>query len=829
MIEIKGVHKTYRSKKSADTNALKDINLTFENKGLVFIVGRSGSGKSTLLNLLGGLDSPDKGKILIDNKDLCKMNNKELDLYRNSYVGFVFQEFNLLEEFNVFENINLSLKLQGINNDKLILDTLKQLDIEGLEKRNTNELSGGQKQRVAIARTLVKKPKLILADEPTGNLDKKSSDQIFRILKNISKEELVIVVSHDTESAFMYADRIIKIEDGEIIEDSKRNVKRNKMEKSKFEKSNLPLSYMYKMASSYLMHKPGRLVLTILLSMIAFSFMCFCINVYLFDDVSLIKDTLLENNYNTLKIEHRNVEFNKYGNREESALEFQNGDINYIESTTKEKANKEYVLYENNNSLTFEFGSIPSDLIEHDAYNTKPTNFKFVELNDNRIIKLYLGSYPSNNEEIVVHKYFADSIINFGIYDINDTLYKPNSYEEIINDKTYIMLGTHQVVISGIVDDDNSLYDRAFQMGEFWNNDLKNFYNENYRSKSSLIYVSTTFIDDLVLSSELDLSKLMIKYSDVINEDKIEILNDNISYYDLNGNLQKSNSLEDGEIVLSIDTFRLYSDFNREFDKYLKKNKNLVYDKIIEKYLIKYLKENDTNEMIVKIINRTFNNSSDARVVGVSLKDINYISSSFSNYFTSAKKAISSVYIYEDDGNNIRNIFNELDYLYNKKFYDEGEKYYLSFNNSNKTYSVIYLYRMFRRYLFTFCIIFVLFSILLILNYISASITTYKKEIGILRSIGTSSGGVTKIFVIETLLIGIISWVFGLILWIIESYELNNSFFGNLYFTLRGIVINPNVFIISLSFIIGASLLITCLLMEKINKVKPIDVVLNRD
>lgn len=829
MIEIKGVHKIYRSKKSADTNALKDINLTFDNKGLVFIVGRSGSGKSTLLNLLGGLDTPDKGKILIDNKDICKMNNKELDAYRNSYIGFVFQEFNLLEEFNVFENINLSLKLQGINDDKLILDTLKKLDMEGLEYRNTNELSGGQKQRVAIARTLVKKPRLILADEPTGNLDRKSSDQIFRILKNISKEELVIVVSHDTESAFMYADRIIKIEDGEIIEDSKRNVKRNKIEKSKFEKSILPFSYIYKMATSYLMNKPGRLVLTILLSMIAFSFMCFCINVYLFDDVSLIKNTIRDNNYNALKIEHRNVEFNKYGNREEDSLDFQDGDVFHVENIIGKKVSKEYTLYENNNFLGFEFGSIPSSLIENDAYNIKPSNFKFIELNDENIIKLFIGKYPTTNEEIVVHKYFADSIINFGIYDINDELYMPSSYDDIINDRHYIKLGAHQVIISGIVDDDNSLYKSAFDLGEFWNNDLKNYYVENYSSKSSLIYVNNSFINDIVLENKMDLSKLFLNYESIINEDKIELLNKNIKYYDMKGNLQEKSSLNGDEIILSIDTFRLYSNFDKDFNNYLKSNKGLVYNKIIEKYLIKYLKENDHNNMYISIVNKTYNSSGSARVIGVSLKDINYISDTYNNYFDSSKKVITSLYFYENDSSKIQNDFNKLDYVYDKKYYDEGEKYYLSFNNSNKVYSVIFLYHMIKRYLFTFSIVFVLFCILLILNYISSSITAYKKEIGILRSIGTSSGGVTKIFTIETLLIGLISWVFGLLLWLVESYELNDSFFKGLYFNLKGIVINPSVILISLIFIVFASLLITSLLMEKINKVKPIDVVLNRD
>ncbi len=828
MIEIKGVNKTYKSKKSVNTNALKDINLKFENKGLVFIVGKSGSGKTTLLNMLGGLDSPEAGKILVDNKDLCKMNQEELDYYRNSYLGFVFQDYNLLEEFNVFENINISLKLQNIDNKQLILDTLKMVDLEGLEKRNINELSGGQKQRVSIARSLVKKPKLILADEPTGNLDSKSSNQVFKILKNISKDALVIVVSHDIESAFVYADRIIKLEDGEVIEDSKKNVKRNKLEKGKLIKSILPFSYSYKMAKTYLLHKPQRLILTILLSLVAFSFMCFCINVYLFNDISLISNTIKDNNSYVLKIDYKKVKLNQYGSREEESLDFNDDSIDYVEYAINGKVNMGYLLYEDNNLLGFEFGSLSEKLIENDAYNMRPNSFIFINTIDDRIINSYIGSYPKKNNEIIVHKYFADSMINYGIYDINGNLYKPKNYEEIINSKTKIRFGKHYAIITGIVDDDNSLYKQVFNSGEFWNNEIKRHYIENYSSKSSLIYVNNKFIKNLELNNDFDSSKVEFYNDGQTSSDRIEVLNSKIKYYDLNGNLKEIKNLSNNDVILSIDTFRLFSDYNKNFDNYLKKNRSLVYNKIVENYLIKYLKENKSN-LKIKLINRTFNNIDSVNVIGVSLGEKNYIGSYLVNNYTLSKKVIKSLFVYEDNTNNIKNIFNDLDYTYDKQYYDEGEKYYLSFNNSSNVYSVIFIYHMIKRYLFTFSVIFVLFSILLILNYISASITNFKKEIGILKSIGTSSRDVTKIFVVETLLIGIISWIFGIIMWLVESYELSSSLFKRFYFTLNGIVINPSVLIISFVFIVLSSLLITCLLMEKINRIRPIDVILNKN
>ena len=180
MIELKNVNKIYKSKNNNNNEALKNINISFNNIGMTFILGKSGCGKSTLLNILGGLDVPTSGEIIFKGKSFNSFKSKDYDSYRNTSVGFVFQEYNLIEKYNVFDNVSYALKLQSEkNDDNVVLDVLDKVGIKDLAKRKVNELSGGQKQRVAIARALVKNPSIILADEPTGNLDSESSKNIF--------------------------------------------------------------------------------------------------------------------------------------------------------------------------------------------------------------------------------------------------------------------------------------------------------------------------------------------------------------------------------------------------------------------------------------------------------------------------------------------------------------------------------------------------------------------------------------------------------------------------------------------------------------------------
>ena len=220
MLETRELCKVYKPKKGVPVKALDNVSLKFPDRGMVFLLGKSGSGKSTLLNLLGGLDKYTSGEIIIKGVSSKNFKQSYFDSYRNTYVGFIFQEYNILEEFSVGANIALAIELQGRKaTDEEINSILKEVDLEGYGNRKPNELSGGQKQRVAIARALIKNPEIIMADEPTGALDSNTGKQVFDTLKKLSKDKLVIIVSHDREFSERYADRIIELSDGKVVSD----------------------------------------------------------------------------------------------------------------------------------------------------------------------------------------------------------------------------------------------------------------------------------------------------------------------------------------------------------------------------------------------------------------------------------------------------------------------------------------------------------------------------------------------------------------------------------------------------------------------------------
>lgn len=221
MIELQNINKFYKSGQGK-FHALKNINIKFPEKGIVFITGKSGSGKSTLLNLIGGIDSYDDGDLIINGISTKDFSKKDYNSYRNTYIGFIFQEFNVIKNLTVYENIALSIQLHNekvkkYNNE--IMNVIEQVGLKGKEKRKMNQISGGERQRVAIARSLIKNPQVIIADEPTGNLDRKNRDTVMDVLKKLSEDRLVLVVTHDKYLAELYGDRAITLKDGEIIKD----------------------------------------------------------------------------------------------------------------------------------------------------------------------------------------------------------------------------------------------------------------------------------------------------------------------------------------------------------------------------------------------------------------------------------------------------------------------------------------------------------------------------------------------------------------------------------------------------------------------------------
>ncbi|MFU8786379.1 MAG: ATP-binding cassette domain-containing protein [Candidatus Izemoplasmataceae bacterium] len=225
MIKINSLNKFYNRNKKNELHVLNDVSLTFEDKGLIVLLGPSGSGKTTLLNVIGGMDNFHKGSIAFEEQIISKYSSKVWDDLRNEHIGMIFQNYYLLPQHSVYDNIALTLNMIGISDqeeiDKRIMFLLNAVNMGNYKNRKASQLSGGQQQRVAIARALAKNPKLILADEPTGNLDSKNTLEIMRIIKQISKEQLVIMVTHERKLANFFADRIIELEDGKIINDHK--------------------------------------------------------------------------------------------------------------------------------------------------------------------------------------------------------------------------------------------------------------------------------------------------------------------------------------------------------------------------------------------------------------------------------------------------------------------------------------------------------------------------------------------------------------------------------------------------------------------------------
>ena len=222
MLEIKKINKSYKTGTFVQ-RALKDVSLKFRKNEFVAVLGQSGSGKTTLLNIIGGLDRYDRGDLVINNKSTKQFKEHEWDSYRNNCIGFVFQSYNLISHISILSNVEMAMTLSGVNRQekrKKALEVLKKVGLKDHVHKRPNQLSGGQMQRVAIARALANDPDIILADEPTGALDSDTSVQIMNLIKEIAKDKLVIMVTHNPELAKEYANRIVSMKDGEVQEDT---------------------------------------------------------------------------------------------------------------------------------------------------------------------------------------------------------------------------------------------------------------------------------------------------------------------------------------------------------------------------------------------------------------------------------------------------------------------------------------------------------------------------------------------------------------------------------------------------------------------------------
>lgn len=265
MLKLKNIKKSYKTGEFVQ-HALKGINLEFRKNEFVAILGPSGSGKTTLLNIIGGLDRYDSGDLVINGKSTKKFKQKDWDAYRNNCIGFIFQSYNLISHISVLENVEMGMTLSGMNakkRKKKAMELLKKVGLKEHAHKKPNQLSGGQMQRVAIARALANDPDIILADEPTGALDTKTSIQIMELIQEIAKDKLVVMVTHNPDLANLYSTRIVEFRDGELIDDSNPISEKEKDEKQyDIKKTSMNYLTALKLSFNNIRTKKGRTLIT---------------------------------------------------------------------------------------------------------------------------------------------------------------------------------------------------------------------------------------------------------------------------------------------------------------------------------------------------------------------------------------------------------------------------------------------------------------------------------------------------------------------------------------------------------------------------------------
>lgn len=562
MLKLKNITKYYQVNKEKRI-ILDNINLEFNSHELVFILGASGSGKSTLLNIISGNLKSDSGCIYINNQCINKYNSKKMANYQSNIIGNIFQDYNLIEYMSVYDNIRLA---SNINNKKRIDDLLKQLGIFDKKNMIVSKLSGGEKQRVAIIRAIVNNPYIVLADEPTGALDSKNGIEVMNILKELSRDKLVIVVSHDNNLANMYADRIINIKDGKC-EYKKIDISCDNIDIH--DKYNHRLGKIIKLAIKNLTLKKVRTIFTSLAISLGIISMCLIVNLY--------------SNFNR-EINNLEKDIVSVFPITISNGEFENLDNKVIKSNDKiiVKDRSKWIHKNNitNNYLSFINNIKEIKDITYDYNISMPfisDNYKIINNNYLRVIPsndyiydnydLLYGSIPSSIYDVLlvvdINNNVDSTLLNYFNVD------KDIDYHEIINRKIKIISNDNYYVMDNQYYVKNSNYDDMYNKSDITLNIVGIIREKEETSNYNYLYYNKELVNKI-----LDINKDSKVVKDIIDNNKDIVLEydskeDILSYLGYN-------SLPDG-INIYVDNLVDKEKVIDKLDEYNKDNQELVY------------------------------------------------------------------------------------------------------------------------------------------------------------------------------------------------------------------------------------------------------------
>ena len=706
MLEIKNINKSYKVGEHKQ-KVLKDVSIKFRENEFVSILGQSGSGKTTLLNLIGGLDRYDTGDIIINGKSTKHFKDKDWDAYRNNSIGFIFQSYNLINHISILDNVEMGMTLSGVSKKirkERAIEVLKKVGLGDHINKKPNQLSGGQMQRVAIARALANDPDIILADEPTGALDSKTSKSIMNLIKEISKDKLVIMVTHNEEIAFEYSSRIIKLSDGVIIEDSKPVKEVDSENNYKLKKTSMSFITALNLSLRNIITKKGRTLLTAFASSIGI------IGIALILSLSNGFDKQIEKFENdTLTNYPITISKGTMENTDEAMSLFTSSNGKYSDEKYiyKQKIDLEKMTHINNideDYLNY-LDSIDKNLIDGISYT------RLSVMGINLLVK-------GKNTKMV----------SFGT-SLNSVMTIPKSFDEENNylknnyDLLYGKFPKEATDVLLVISSDNEVSEKVLEnLGLDVNQDKFSF--EDVLNKE-LVYVINDNLYNKIKAGNKNI------YIAKNNYDKLYDMDDNIKL-NISGIVRLKKDVKTGMFTPGI----IFKDELGELIYEKNKNSDVVKEQKGKDYFV-LSGEKFSNESMI---------SSEVEAISyLGGNKIPYIINIYPKDFN-AKNKISE----------ILDKYNENKTAENKIIYKDYAKIFVDLSQ-NIMDAITYV-------LIAFSAISLIVSSIMIgiITYISVLERT--KEIGILRSLGARKKDITRVFNAETFIIGLVSGLLGIII-----------------------------------------------------------------
>ena len=716
MLELKNIKKSYKTGEFVQ-HALKGVSLTFDRNEFVCILGASGSGKTTLLNIIGGLDRYDSGDLIINNMSTKKFNDNLWDAYRNNCVGFIFQSYNLIGHLSVLENVEMSLTLSGVKNKKdKALSALDRVGLKDHAYKKPNQLSGGQMQRVAIARAIVNDPEVILADEPTGALDTKTSKQIMELIKEISKEKLVIMVTHNPDLAKKYATRIIEVKDGEVISDSLPKEKYKDKNNIEIKKTKMSLLTALKLSFNNIRTKKGRTFLTAFASSIGIIGISIILSLSNgFDkQVDIYQKNTLSNfpitiSKSTMSMDEKQME-EMMGSMMPGEGDYPKDkviysfDINSYDMLHTNNITKEYIEY---------IEKLDDSLISGISF-TRATNLNLLVKNGEDV-----KSVSSNELNMgVIPKELDKEDFMMEAFDLLDGDYPKDITDIVLVVDSKNRVDTKILKALGLRDKDK------IDFKEVLGKEIKLVFNNQYYTKYMNMFIPNTNLDDVYYNKE----NLTLKIVGIVRNKEDNYLGQIATSMNSLGNITDTSSMMSSNNIGSI----LY--------------KNDLVEKVIS--------VNSNSDIVLsqsKIDNSVFtgekldSDSKENMLLYLGSKDEPFMINIYPKDFESKDKIIEYLDKYNIDKNDE-----------NKIVYNDLASTFISFGSKIMDAITVVLIAF-------SAVSLVVSSIMIgIITYISVLERT--KEIGVLRSLGARKKDVSRVFNAETFIVGVLSGLIGVLI-----------------------------------------------------------------